>query len=1280
MVRLREIARTAAFAWSPGATKPLIVTGTRAGAVDADFSDETKLELWDLSLDNQEQGLELQPIASIVADSRFYDIAWGPPTDEYAQGIIAGALENGSLDLWDAEKLISGASDALIARTTKHTGAIKSLQFNPLRPQILATAGAKGELFIYDVNDPSNAFRLGTAAARSDDLECVAWNRKVSHILATGGSGGFVTVWDLKTKKASLTLNNNRKPVSAIAWDPNNSTKLLTATPDDTNPLILLWDLRNSNAPEKTLQGHEQGVLSLSWCQQDAGLLISCGKDNRTLIWNPQTGERFGEFPEVTNWTFLTRFHPQNPNLSATAAFDGKITIQTLQNTNPEAVQSSTQHHLDGEDFFTQAQTQPQGAAFSLTKAPKWFERPTGASFGFGGKLIIFKQTPTQPGQQRVSKIQISQFSVDSDIGSATDKFEESLKSGNLAAICESHKEQAKTDEEKAEWRVMETLLAENPRKQIVEHLGFSGGEDEEEATNGVTESAETDDTEAEPVEGQLAPAKGHKKNRLSTFFSDGTEGDGDDFLASLSATKGAKTDNPFHLFADSDTGVEKQITKALMLGHFEKATATCLKEERWADAFMIANCGGKELVEKVQSAYLAQKTGMPSYLRLLGSVIVKNLWDVVYNADLSGWKETMVTLCTYADPAEFPDLCEALGDRIFESGSRQDASFCYLVGSKLEKVVQIWISELDEAEKDGLAEGNDSTFSIHARTLQQFVEKVTVFRQVAKFQDSEKGLTSGWKLAALYDKYTEYADIVAAHGQLGVAQKYLDLLPTTYPAADVARNRLKQATQTKTSQPVVNTRATSRTAPTLGYQAPKAAVPSPINPYVSPVAQTPSANPYAPSQPATNPYAPSGYQPGPTSQTAPYAPANTGYGAPTQNFGAPSQNFGAPTQNFGAPPQNFGAPPRNATPSSGPPPARSKNTENWNDVPLVSRVQPARRNTPSVAPMTSPFPGQAPASNGPPQSPFGAPPRGTATPPPPPPKGPPQPRVMSPLGGLPQAGQFPPPPRPGSSTANAYAPPPSAQGPLPGGLGMPHPPMGSVVPRTASPYNAPPAAGPSSSRYAPAPAAASSQPPHQPGIAPPPGNRPPPPNPYAPAPQATPSQSHYAPSPYAAAPQQGPPTTGPPPMGGSPMGGPPMSGAPPAGTSPAPGPPRVAAPPKSKHPAGDRSHIPTSAQQLVDVLSRDMQRVAAKAPASFAPQVKDTQKRLGLLFDHLNNEELVKPDTIEQLTQLAGALEGKNFPEAQRLQVEIQRDKTDECGNWMVGVKRLVQMSKATP
>ncbi|KUI67538.1 Protein transport protein SEC31 [Cytospora mali] len=1265
MVRLREIPRTAAFAWSSGPAKPLLVTGTRAGAVDDSFSDEVKLELWDLNLDDQEQGLELQPIASIAADSKFHDLAWGPPDETHPRGIIAGGLENGSLYLWDAEKLIAGESDAQIAHTTKHSGAIKSLQFNPLKSQILATAGDKGELWIHDINDIENPLRLGNAAARSDDIECVAWNRKVSHILATGGSGGFVTVWDLKTKKASLTLNNNRKRVSAIAWDPQNSTKLLTATPDDNTPLILLWDLRNSNAPERTLQGHDQGVLSLSWCEQDSDLLISSGKDNRTVVWNPQTGERYGEFPEVTNWTFLTKFNPHNPNLSATASFDGKIAIQTLQNTNSSTTQTAAQNNLDGEDFFTSAQTQPQGASFSLPKAPTWMQRPIGASFGFGGKVIVFKKNPTAAGQPRSSRLLISQFSVDSEVTAEAEKFESVVQSGDLKQICQSHLEQAKTDEEKADWLVMETLVADEPRQQVISYLGFSK---EEETADGEAESTQKEAGSETPKENG-AKKSAHK--RMTSIF-DGA--DGDDFISHLAANKGAKTEDPFHLLSEGNTALEDLVTKSLMLGNFAKAAEICLKEDRMADAFIIANCGGKELVDKVQAAYLSKREGSPSYLRLLSSVLAGNLWDIVYNADLADWKETMATLCTYAKPNEFPDLCEALGDRILEHGSRKDASFCYLVGSKLEKVVSIWIEELGETEQAGMKEpSEDSTFSVHARSLQQFIEKVTIFRHVTKFQDSETGLSSDWKLAALYDKYTEYADIVAAHGLLSVAQKYLDLLPKEYPAADVARNRVKLATQKASAQvaarqPATATRASSRAQP-VGYPAPAAPsgnIYAPPAPVQAP-AQTPAANSYAPPSTA-NPYAP----PGATPVANPYAPPANPYApSPSTTFGQPQQGYTPPQPSgftpftpYGQPaiaPPPMAGPPRGSTPASNPSLLRAKDVGDWNDVPMVTKVPP-RKSTPRAA-ITSPFPGQQPAAGipPPPQSPYGAPPRASPTPPPPPPKagqsGPP--RVTSPLAGPPHASQMP--MRPLSTTSNAYAPPPPAGAP--------------TAPRTASPYNSPPSGPPTANRYAPAPTA---QQPAQPPAAsmPPAASRPPPPNPYATSVGTPGAPGQYAPSPYAQAAT---------PVGQLPLAPPPSAGPPPAATMATPPPPRAtaspaAAPPKAKHPPGDRSHIPASAQPLVDILSRDMQRVASKAPQNFAPQVKDTQKRLGLLFDHLNNEELVKPETVAQLAQLAEALEARDYGEAHRIQTDIHASKPEECGNWMVGVKRLISMSKATP
>jgi WD40 repeat protein len=57
------------------------------------------------------------------------------------------------------------------------------------------------------------------------------------------------------------------------------------------------------------LTGHEKGVLSLSWCKQDADLLLSCGKDNRALCWNPQTSDIIGEvcFSSDSALTFVNK-------------------------------------------------------------------------------------------------------------------------------------------------------------------------------------------------------------------------------------------------------------------------------------------------------------------------------------------------------------------------------------------------------------------------------------------------------------------------------------------------------------------------------------------------------------------------------------------------------------------------------------------------------------------------------------------------------------------------------------------------------------------------------------------------------------------------------------------------------------------------------------------------------------------------------------------------------------------------------------------------------------
>jgi protein transport protein SEC31 len=101
----------------------------------------------------------------------------------------------------------------------------------------------------------------------------------------------------------------------------------------------------------------------------------------------------------------------------------------------------------------------------------------------------------------------------------------------------------------------------------------------------------------------------------------------------------------------------------------------------------------------------------------------------------------------------------------------------------------------------------------------------------------------------------------------------------------------------------------------------------------------------------------------------------------------------------------------------------------------------------------------------------------------------------------------------------------------------------------------------------------------------------------------------------------------------------------------------------------------------VYEIMSADMARVKSRAPASFAAQVNDVEKRLNILFDHLNNETLVKPDTVATLVEISQALQSRDFDRAGSILTDMMKAKLESEGaHWMVGVKRLLAMSKATP
>lgn len=802
--------------------------------------------------------------------------------------------------------------------------------------------------------------------------------------------------------------------------------------------------------------------MSLAWCHQDNDLLLSCGKDNRSICWNPQTGDSYGEFSVVTNWTFQTRWNPRNPNIIATASFDGKIEVQSIQTTLSEAdVKSERRKQLsDDKDFFNIAQVQPHDSSFVLPNPPKWMKRPCGAAFAFGGKLLSFNSSQ-MAGTVGSSIVRISQFVIDNEINANTEAFEKALILENFKEICKIRIEEATNTFEKSDWKTIEALTLKNPRKEIIRYLGFLGDNDP------AKEAVDTAEPEGSSSPKDTVPDEA-KSNRLSTFFDNP---DARKFLSNVEASQGAMTNNPFQLSSGSETEAQKQIMRALLLGQFDTALDISLREDDLSDSFMIAICGGEACIVKVQQAYFNKKTEGPNYLRLLASVVGKNLWDVVYNADLSGWKEVMTVLCTYAGAEEFSDLCEALGDRLEgetkASGTitsvRKDASLCYIAGSNLEKVIAIWISNLEKQNDPAqIDHPNQSNFSLYTKSLQNFIEKVTVFREVTHFQDGDQSASSGWKLARLYDKYIEYADMVASYGQLHIAERYLNLVPEKYPAAEVSRNRVKEALTRSFAIEAPSSTLHAKNAPShFGsndgqrylQKAVEISVPGVSKGYLRGI---PSDRQNPVTQPSDGLYHARNLEDTAVYQRS-YQPQNQ-----AQNQTQPSHGTSRPS-GFGSPHQSkesIALQQKRDGPPSISHPTQTTITGNWNDTPESFFKPPtSRRGTPTNNVMNSahsqanPNLIQKPASGFQPKpmNPLAPPPKSLAGPPP---------RVNSPSHPVSQVVH--PPVRSTSAIAGIYAP-------------QSAPNYESVaqkvlVPRGPSPYRALPSSPPSSNRYTPVP------------------------------------------------------------------------------------------------------------------------------------------------------------------------------------------------------------------
>lgn len=92
-----------------------------------------------------------------------------------------------------------------------------------------------------------------------------------------------------------------------------------------------------------------------------------------------------------------------------------------------------------------------------------------------------------------------------------------------------------------------------------------------------------------------------------------------------------------------------------------------------------------------------------------------------------------------------------------------------------------------------------------------------------------------------------------------------------------------------------------------------------------------------------------------------------------------------------------------------------------------------------------------------------------------------------------------------------------------------------------------------------------------------------------------------------------------------------------------------------------------------MDILTPEIARIKAVAPQQYKPQVDDMEKRINLLFDHLNNEDLLSEATVREVVEICEAVKGREWDRAQVLYNEMQGQKMETEGTlWMVSCSSL--------
>ncbi|XP_035618777.1 WD repeat-containing protein 1-like [Oncorhynchus keta] len=275
-----------------------------------------KIRIWDTTQKEHLLKYEYQPFGGKIKD-----IAWTEDSKRIAC-VGEGREKFGAVFLWDTGssvgeisghskiinsvdikqtrpyRLITGSDDNCGAffegppfkfkfSSTDHSRFVNCVRFSPDGNRF-CTAGADGQIFLYDGKTGEKLGALGGAKAHEGGVYAVSWSPDSSQLISASGDK-TVKLWDVGTSMALTTFNMGADVMDqqlGCLWQKDHLLSI------SLSGYINYLDKSNPDKPLRTIKGHSKSIQSLTVHKNKGRAYIYSGShDGHINYWDAETGE-----------------------------------------------------------------------------------------------------------------------------------------------------------------------------------------------------------------------------------------------------------------------------------------------------------------------------------------------------------------------------------------------------------------------------------------------------------------------------------------------------------------------------------------------------------------------------------------------------------------------------------------------------------------------------------------------------------------------------------------------------------------------------------------------------------------------------------------------------------------------------------------------------------------------------------------------------------------------------------------------------------------------------